>query len=541
MPEAEPESIPEEEASDLGSPGFNSSHPGPSEMMPHEADEHAFPEVSEDLYQPGTGALPYPQAVPDHMAEGLDYAAYSNQLGQQQAAQTAMVYPQQSQQTSNTSYPDPLSAPPAPASEPAQPVQTPVQPNGPKSSRSGARRTLPSGTSQTHNGYSNHAATGNGSTWQAANAPASTSQTYTSSLSPGPRAGGPTAAPLPAHVYEASQHEALAAAVTLSQAAMQKTQPSPTTRTVSPFQTPTQAAAQTARANSRQGQRAQRRATASSLQQSTSTQPAPAAGAAAIYNPSTSTGSDDLSNYDQYSRYNTATTQSDQANSRGAYEAFPQQTNSNDLSAPYSGYDGYRARSHSSTATPLAAPVTQGVSASYTKTADSGTSSWSDSPEQRNTNTNSFGANNAAASAKSTYNVTATSTQQQPANMQPFNVRPQSSAHASRTSTPTSYSNQQQHAQQPRQQQHQRYNSYSAQSHSPSGQQPNHHQQQQDWYGFGSSNNATTGYGSSSRGTDYGQSSQQQHRPAAMNISGNTYQSMGDQDLYEIFRGPPAH
>lgn len=535
MPESAPEPIHEDETSDLGSPGFNSSHPEPSELVPQQTDAPTFPEVSNELYQPGTGGLSYPQAVPDDMAAGMDYSAYSNQLGQQQASPSGMAYPQHSQQTSNTYYPDPLSAPSAPGSEPVQPVQASTQPTRPKSSSSGARHSLPSGASSNNNVYSSTSSTGNGSTLQAANVPSTTSQTYTSSSPPlQPRAGRPKAAPLLPRVFEASQHENLVPAGTLAQGAMQKTQPSPTARTMSPFKNPTQAAAQAARAKSRQGQRTQGRATASPFQQASSAQAA-AVAPAPIYNQSTSTDpNNNIPNYDQYSQYHTATTQGGQATSRSGYDAYSHQSHSNNLSASYPAYDAYSARSQSSTASPLAAPVTQGMSASYTKTTAPSTSSWSNGTGHRSTN--SYGANNAATSTKSTYNAPASSTQQQPANMPSYNMRPQSHAHASRTSTPTSYSAQQQHTQQPRQQHQQNYSSYAASSHSSTGQQSS--QQQQDWYGFNSSNNANIGYGSNSRSTEFGQPSQ--HRPAAMNISGNTYQSMNDQELYDILRGPPA-
>lgn len=552
MPEPEPELLPEEEASDLGSPGFNSSHSAAPSKTLQQADTSRFQETSHDLYQPSAGGLSYPQAVPDNMGAGMDYSAYSSQLGQQQLTQSGMAYPQQSQQTSNVSYPD-QSAPPVPAPEPIQPTQTPARSTRAKPPRSGPRRSLASATSQNDNGYSNPETTTDGSAWQAANAPTSATQTYTSSSSPrhsrAGRAGTQTAAPLPAQVYDASQQEALAAAATLSQAAFQKKQPSPTARTVSPFQNANQAAAQGARAKSRQGQRAQSRTKASTFKQASSAQPS-SVGTAAIYSqPSTSTEPNNLPSYDQHSRYNMAATQNGQASSRGGYDAYTQQTNSNNLPASYAGYDTYNARSQSSSTTPIAASVTQGVSASHTKTAGPSTSSWPKGAGHRSGNP--YSANSAAVSAESTYNAPASSTQQQqPANIQSFNVRPQSTAHIARTSTPT-YNSQQQVQQQIRQQQPQQqqlqqqsYNSYSAQSRSSSSQQPSQQQQrqqqqQQDWYGFGPGNSATPGYGSGSRGADYSQSSQ--HRPAAMNISGNTCQSMGDQDLYEIFRGPPAH
>lgn len=124
--------------------------------------------------------------------------------------------------------------------------------------------------------------------------------------------------------------------------------------------------------------------------------------------------------------------------------------------------------------------------------------------------------------------------------MQSFNVRPQSTAPTqSRASGNPSAS----YAQPPQQQSGQTYNSYSSQSHSninqqqqqqPPQQQPpqqQQQQQQQDWYGFGSTNSATS---------DYGSGSYAQHR--SMNIAGNTYTSMNEQEaLYEMLRNNPRH
>lgn len=109
--------------------------------------------------------------------------------------------------------------------------------------------------------------------------------------------------------------------------------------------------------------------------------------------------------------------------------------------------------------------------------------------------------------------------------MQSFNVRPQSTAPTqSRASGNTSatYS-------QPQQQSQPTYNSYSSQAHPTTNQQQQ--QQQQEWYGFGSTNSATSNYGSGSYG---------QHR--SMNLAGNTYTSMNDQEaLYEMLRNNPRH
>ncbi|KUI54888.1 hypothetical protein VP1G_02268 [Cytospora mali] len=327
--------------------------------------------------------------------------------------------------------------------------------------------------------------------------------------------------------YEAPQQEGLASATALSQAALQKTHPSPTARTVSPFQNPTHAT----RAKSRQGQRSQSRQTASPFQHS-SARPA-AIDTPDIYNSSVATDSNSLPSYDQYSRYNTATTQPSQSNSRVSYEPYSQQT-PNSSSTSYPIYDTYNSRSQASTSSSLANPATQSMPSSYTKAAASSSNNWSNPTSSRNNNPN--GANRAAGSSSSAYNVPPSSAQQQPANVQSFNVRPPSTvsqSSRSSTKTPSSY------AQQPRQPQQPPYNSYTSQAHNTSSQQPQTQTQTQpqpqpqpqDWYGFGSANNATSNYGSGS----YSQN-------RSMNITGNTYSSInGQEDLYEMLRNNPRH
>lgn len=518
VPEPKPESTPDEEASDLGSPGFH----------PQSADTSAFPGASYDLYQPATVGLSYPQGVPDEMSTGMDYSTYSTSAVQQHATPSDISYPHQSQQTSSVNYSDSLSATPplVPAPEPAQPAPT-------TSSHPVPRRSLPHGAGHPHNRLSNPTNTDRTSGWQSENPPASNDYTYAGSPTRQPRSRSTANAP----VYETPSHEGLQAAATLSQAALQKAHPSPSARTVSPFQNPTQAA-QAARAKSRQGQISHSRAMTSPFQQTSTKQPA-AADTAAIYNQPTGPDANNLANFEQYSRYSTATTQSGQASSRRAYEPYPQQTTSGNSSTSYPSYNAYNARSQASTSQSPAAPATQPMSTSYTRTDASSSTNWSSSVNNRN---GTYGTNNAATTSNSGYSIPAASGQQQPAPAQSFNVRPQSTAHTSRKNTPSSYATQQ-HPQQPQRQQ-QPYNAYSSQSHSNS----NHHQQQQsqpqsqqqnqqEWYDFNTSNNANPAYRSNSRGAGYGQpasatGSYGQHR--AMNLSGNTY--VNDQELYEMLR-----
>ncbi|ROW09363.1 hypothetical protein VMCG_02397 [Cytospora schulzeri] len=522
------ETTAEEEASDLGSPGFDTSHAPAPEALSQQVDNSTnYPvvnqDVSHDLYQPAPSGLSYPPGVSEDMSAGTDYF-------QQQPASSSISYSHQTHQPPSVAYPDPISAASQQVAQPETVPET-VQavlppPTRSTSSRSSARRTLPSGSAHNPPSYPNSAIAGHAAaSWQPTNVTAETTQPYSvsptmSKIAPSPRQSRskPTAA---SSTYEASQQEGLASATALSQAALQKAHPSPTARKVSPFQNPTQAA----RAKSRQGQRSQSRQTASPFQHS-SAQPTPLE-APAIYNTSAATDSNSLSSYDQYSRYNTATTQPSQPSSRVAYEPYSQQTTSNNSSTPYPSYDAYNSRSHAPTSSSLANPVTQSMSSSYTKTAAPSSNSWSNATNGRNNS--SYSSNRAAASSTPDYNVPASTAQQQPVNVQSFNTRPPSTvpqSSRSNTTTPSSY------AQQPRQQQQQPYSSYSSQSHSTPTQQPQQPPApQQDWYGYGSTNNATSNYGSGPYS---------QHR--SMNVAGNTYSSINDQEaLYEMLRNNPRH
>lgn len=523
----------EEEASDLGSPGFNDLHAPAPEMVPDPVDNSAnYPEVSHDvphdLYQPAsTTGLSYPQGVPEDMSTSTDYF-------QQQHASSSLPYPHQSQQTSNVTYLNPLSAPAQPVSQPVSvPVPEPMpavlpQPGRPTSSHSRARATLPTGSGQNHTGHPTSENTGHApASWQSTHATAETIQPYSSSSSMSKTApvrsirSRNTVAP---SVYEAPQLESLASTAILSQAAMQKAQTSPTAR-AAPFQTPTQAA----RAKSIQGQRSQSRPTVSPFQHS-SAQPT-AIDTPAIYNSSVATDSNSLPGYDQYTRYDAAPTQSTQSGTRVAYEPYSQQTTSSSNSTAYPSYDAYNSRSQAPASSSLANPVTQSTSSSYTKTAAPSSDSWSNTTSSRNDS--SYSSNRATGSSTSAYSMLPAPALQQPANVQSYNVRPPSTvsqSSSSRTNTPTSYTPQ------PRQQQQHSYNSYSSQSHNTSSQQPPQPPQPQhppeDWYGFGSANNAAA--------SNYGSGSYGQNRP--INISGNTYSGINDQEsLYEMLRNNPRH
>lgn len=544
-PEPVPEPVPEpaaeqvaeaaaaEETSDLGSPGFNDSQPPASEILPQPVDNSTtYPEVSHDvshgLYQPASNGLSYPQGVTEVMPASTDYF-------QPQPASSGSSYPHHLHQPSNVAYQDTISETPqqvpqqVPHEVPQQvsvpePVQAVLpQPIRPPSSHSTARRTLPSGSSQNYTGYPTTGDAGpTTASWQSTNVtadatqPYSTSPTLNQSVPARKSRSRNTAVPA---VYEAPQQESLGAATALSQAALQSSHPSPTARTVSPFQNSMQAA----RAESRQGQRQQGRPRVSPFPQS-SAQPT-AIDAPAVYSSSAATNSNSLPSFDQYTRYNTASNQASQPSTKVPYKPYSQQTATSSNSTSYSNYDAYNSRPQgSSISSPLLNPVTQSMSSSYTKTAAPESNSWSNTANSRTHN--SYSSNRAPASSDSAYNVPATAGQQQPANVQSFNVRPHSTIPQiarSSTNTPNSYT------QQPRHQQQQSYSSYSSRPHNTSSQQPPQQQPQpQQWYGLGSANNTTSSYGPGSYG---------QHR--GPNPAGSSYD--GQEALYEMLRSNPRH
>lgn len=534
--EAAPEE--EEEASDLGSPGFDTSHPPAHVVMPpHPAEATGFSEVShdvsQDLYQPASSGLSYPQGVgiPEDMSN-TDYF-------QQHPASNGISYPQHTHQMSDAVYADAPSASrqhvPEPEPVPLQPVQPPSQ-SIQQATRTGTRRSLPSGSGQHQTDYADSADVApTASSWQPTNIPNSAqafSESPTISHSAASRQNRSRQSVAPP-AYDTAAHDALQAATTLTHAALQqRSNTSPATRTASPFSNPTQTA-HVARAKSRQSQRSQNRQTASTFPQSTTsqpTQPTAVGASSSLYNPP-ATDSDNLPSYDQYSRFNNAQPQTNTTSSRVAYEPYSQQGASDSSATPYSGYGAYNSRSQAPNASSLANPVTQSASSSYTKTAAPTSKTWASSSGRRSSN--AYSSNKTPASSASAYSVPPTSAQQQSTNLQSFNVRPQSTAPTqSRTSGNTSAS----YAQQPRQQQPQQqpaqqtYNSYSSQPH-PTANQQQQQQQQQEWYGFGSANSATSNYGSGSYS---------QHR--SMNLAGNTYTSMNDQEaLYEMLRNNPRH
>lgn len=532
-PEPLPDTAPEEEASDLGSPGFDTSQP-PHDIMPHQPETTGFAgaghDVAQDLYQPAPSGLSYPQGV--GIPEDMSNADYF----QPRAATNGATYPQPPHQASDVAYADGnASASQHQAQDPEpvaiRPSQIQPQPNHQTLSRNGTRRSLPSGSGQHEAVYATTTDPTPAASWQSTNIPSNTVQAY--SESPATSQGAPTRQyrnkqqSVATTIYDTAAQDALQAATTLTQAALQKRpHASPTARTTSPFANPTQAA-QGVRTKSRQGQRAQSRQTASPFQQSALSQPPPVAAASSLYNAPSTTTSESVPSYEQYSRYNNPPAQAITTSSRVAYEPYSQQAGSNSSATSYSGYGTYDSRSKAPSTTSLANPVSQSAAPSHAKAAGTSSKNWTGGNGRRSS---SYSSNKGPASSNPTYNVPVSSTQQQSTNMQSLNSRPQSTAPTqSRASGNTSASYAQQpRQQQPQQQSQQTYNSYSSQTHPTTSQQQQ--QSQQGWYGFGSTDNATSNYGSG-----YGQ-----HR--SMNLTGNTYSSMNDQEaLYEMLRNNSRH
>lgn len=537
----EPDSarLAEEEASDLGSPGFDSQPANTTSALTN---------VSHDAYQPTFTGLSYPQGATDATSTGMDYSAYSGQALQQENTQSGAAYAQKTQQMASSDYTGSAETQSAviPVQEPPETVQPTSQPARAKKTRSNALVNLPSGPNLNHDGVKDSAKS-NDRSWHTADTPPNEVQRY---VVPPPRqqqpAKGTQAHPV---AFGASQHDGLQAAMTLTQAAMQKAQSSPGKRTVSPFQNPLQ----TSRSKSRGSQRGQNHATASPFRQAPSTQPVPI-DASTIYNASANSDSQTVSDSNTYSRYGMATPTVTQKASRSAqtYQPYSQQTTSGNSTASYPVHDGLNARPQSSAPPPVAAPANKAKPASSKNAAPPTSTSWAHSAASRSRS--SYNNSNLADASNPTYGMSSSSNhqqleqqqqQQQPTAMRSFNGRPQPASHNTRSTASSTYGMQQQtHNSGPQQS----YADYSSQHQStPSHQaqpQPPQHQAHQDWYGFGSASNVASGYASESRGAGYGQpgagtNGYNQHR--AMNLSGNTYQSMNDQELYEMLRNNSNH
>ncbi|KAK2057469.1 hypothetical protein LY76DRAFT_516151 [Colletotrichum caudatum] len=161
-------------------------------------------------------------------------------------------------------------------------------------------------------------------------------------------------------------------------------------------------------------------------------------------------------------------------------------------------------------------------------------------------NTQSYGSNDASASAASSYTQPSSTAPQQSSTTQPFNTRAPPNQTMSST-RPNNQRQQQQHRQLQQPQQSQPYGSYSSQAH----QQP-HQPDQHNWYGFGSGVNssfssanvsggyavrgsAPTNYGTGSSVGNATQAYQQQQHHGSVTMPSHNY-AEGDNDMYELLK-----
>ncbi|KAI8316578.1 hypothetical protein K4K59_013003 [Colletotrichum sp. SAR11_240] len=243
---------------------------------------------------------------------------------------------------------------------------------------------------------------------------------------------------------------------------------------------------------------------------------------------STTVDTQPMGNVSGYSNYNTkysATSNNNAASdTRLAYEPYTAQTTSATTST-YPSYDNTYDRS--STA--------QNTNIAYTPTNNSRSSQYQTRSSQSYNNTTP---------AASSYSQTPTTTQQQTASLQSFNMRASATGTHTRSASAKYQQQQQQQSQQQQPQQTQSYGSYSSQTQQQSAQ-PDQH----SWYGFGSSTtsstpaNAAGGYGTrSSTSNSYGsgtanasQAYQQQQHYGGLNMSGHNYTGT-DNEMYELLK-----
>ncbi|KAF0329894.1 C6 finger domain-containing protein [Colletotrichum asianum] len=531
--EPEPEPVPEPqeepEPDDIETIDYTSNMPVANMLTP------AADTSTQDYFNSGPSDLTYGQGSSNDM--GLSHAvntypepsatvsftdqhAVSSSYTQPALTQTAN-YTQPTMDT--TPYTQPAVAETVSYTQPAA--------KSPRASRTSTatRRSLPSGarTSTTESAVPLPSYAQNWAT-SPPKAPANTvSPTMTTRQQPRSSSRRSTQTPVQAATQQSSfnttQQTAAHAAIQQQQ---QQHRPSPTpqvAQSVTPAQvSPFQAPVQTARAKSRAGHRA-------STRTPVNTDPRPTPSHHTVQQ-STTVDTQPMGNVSGYSNYNTkysATSNNNAASDmRLAYEPYTAQTTSATTST-YPSYDNTYDRS--STA--------QNTNIAYTPTNNSRSSQYQTRSSQSYNNTTP---------AASSYSQTPTTTQQQTASLQSFNMRASATGTHTRSAS-AKYQQQQQQQQQSQQQQPQQtqsYGSYSSQTQQQSAQ-PDQH----SWYGFGSSAtsstpaNAAGGYDTrSSTSNSYGsgtanasQAYQQQQHYGGLNMSGHNYTGT-DNEMYELLK-----
>ena len=551
----------DDEPEDLGSPGFHHD-PGP---QPH---AHALPTAD-----PTPSTYSQPHGLYDHHSsfsfpESVSHDVHS---GIAPSSMEYMPSPATDNSLHNYSYPAPVQETPVPIPQPPASTIQP-EPQHAVSTRSKSRRSLPSGpATQASASASTHALADHGSSWQSMNQSAVAPPTRTSPRTSRTRKAAQN------HSQSSVQAPVQASASQAYDDLRQNSSwPQSTTPIPLPPQatSPYQAAAQTDRAKSRQGNRAQSRTPVQSMsavrpsQTHTSNKSLTDSSVSGYPPAAGETDSNSTTGYDGYSQYQNTRTDSS-SNRVTSYDHYSTNPSSTSLSNSYTSYDTYNPRSANTTSsTALANPVPQTTATSYnnqtTPTAPS-TSHWgsgtASSGVSQPRNSQAYNSNTQAASTgrSSPYNLAAPSTTQQTSHaLQGFSVRPQPPS-APTTRSASAYQQAQQQGSQ-----RQNYNSYSSQPHGANSATTT--QQQQNWYGFTPANSSSSNYnastpqqhGSSGASTAYpanagGSGSSHAHPHAhgggtsnyaqsqnhrSMNLSSHTYSSIdgGEHALYEMLR-----
>ncbi|KAK4126205.1 hypothetical protein N657DRAFT_670298 [Parathielavia appendiculata] len=538
-PEQANAQMPNEEPDDLGSPGFHTETAEQPILEPVQIQEqfHAHEHQTANAPVSETTAL---EAETPSAVFNQTHGIYQHPFGLSfpQAAETLvhgysyLVPPTSTEQSSI-------------AAESGQRGSSGGQP-------STSRRSLPAGQSSHATGVSD-TTMGAQNSWQTMSANP-TQATSATRISPGQsRAKKPVPV---SQAYDDVRQQQASSCTSASQSVSQASQP--------PRGSPSQTAAQPARATSRQGNRGQSHPPVNSVSaapqvQSEGTQPI--ADNNTEYTPNAAAQeSGSAQSYSQYSQYQGGNTQADSSSDRLAYQPYSSnQIATQTQPTSYSSFDNYNTRLPNTATPSLATPGTQNIASSYP--ANSGAASdraqWGSSTataQARNTQ-----AYNAMQPASGTgYNTSSNAPQSQ--SLQGLSVTPQP---PTARSSPTAFSQQLQQQQHQQHQQHQQEHKQQHQQQGQNHQQPSYNgymsqpaQQdnsstQQTWgYGFGTGSNPSSGYGStagtsasnaypSSATASHGHGHQahqtQAHRP--MNLSSHTYSSMDhDQALYDLLR-----
>lgn len=545
-PEPEPEPEPEaheeqpdeeQEPDDIETIDYTSNMPVSNMLTP------AAAQANQDYFNSGPSELSYTQTAANDMSMShavTSYAEPAATLTYADHMATTTSYSQPSlTETTNYSQPVVDSTYNQPAASDTMSYTQPKA-RSPKASRtsatSGSRRSLPSGQPQQNTSESPVPLPTYAQNWQGMTSPkaaaTSVSPTLTTRQARSRKATQtPVPAPAPSQqqTYDNTQQAAARAALQQQQQQPQhhQQQPSPTPQVAQAAQaqvSPFQASAQVARAKSRTGQRASNRTPVNTDPRPTpshhTVQPtAQSTMAATSYSDAQS-----LSNVANYNNYTAkySNTSNNQPDTRIAYEPYTAQTTSAGT-ATYSSYDSYE----------RANATAQNNNLSYTPSNNSRPGQWSNN-QTRNTTATS-------------YSQPSTTTQQQTASLQSFNMRgTTSSQHNRSSSTKYQQQSQQPQQQQPQQQQPQTqpYGSYSSQAQQQATQ-PDQH----NWYGFGSSgtsfgsannaggygarNSASAGYGSNTAGAS--QAYQQGQHHGSLNMSGHGYTGT-ENEIYDLLK-----